>query len=130
MTTFSCQLPSKSSICVIHTCFVHAPRHLQVHVYSFFLFKHINHCLPQKHLGLSRSAHNNTIIRLTRQTDRHKPNNTQSLHTCLQLDCSVVLRLRITEQIVCKLEAVNNKWKAIRCNSGVPGFSIASLNLI
>ena len=27
-----------------------------------FLFKHISHCLPQKHLGLLKGAHNNTNL--------------------------------------------------------------------
>ena len=37
---------------------------------NFFLFKHIHHCLPQRHLGLSSG--------LTHKTNRHKQ------HTKLQ----------------------------------------------
>ena len=37
-----------------------------------FLFEHINHCLPQKHLKrLIKEAHNNTCT-IINKTDKHK----------------------------------------------------------
>ena len=50
--------------------------HLELIIINIFLFKHIHHCLPQKHLGLSKGL---TIIHLSGlHTNQTETNGTQS----------------------------------------------------
>ena len=41
------------------------------HYYHYYLFKDINHCLPQKHLVLYIGITIITILTLTHKADRH-----------------------------------------------------------